>query len=88
MALSLTDSCEVKTLHLSIQTDTSTSVCVRLCVRACVCVCMCVCVCVTGVMSAHLFLPEHNPVEEELKVLVCIIDAKLLKAVEGQILHT
>ena len=40
----------------------------------------------SGVMSTHLFFPEHDPVEEELQVLICIIDAKLLKAVEGQIL--
>lgn len=42
------------------------------------------------VRLTHLLLPENHPVEEELHVLVCIIDAKLLEAVEGQILseHT
>lgn len=41
-------------------------------------------------MRTHLLLPEYDPVEEELQILVCIINAKLLKAVEGQILlyHT
>lgn len=38
----------------------------------------------TGV--THLFFPEYDLVKEELQILVCIINAKLLKAVEGQIL--
>lgn len=54
--------------------------CVKtLCVVRCVCDGMCV-------MLTHLFFPEYDPVEEELQVLICIINAKLLKAVEGQIL--
>lgn len=39
-----------------------------------------------GVTPTHQFLPEHDPVEEELQVFVCIINAELLEAVEGQIL--
>ena len=50
---------------------------------------MCVCQLLSvpaGVTLTHLFFPEYDPVEEELQVFVCIINAKLLKAVEGQIL--
>lgn len=50
---------------------------VNLCLQPFVCV---------GAGATHLFLPEYDPVEEELQVLVCIINAKLLEAVEGQIL--
>lgn len=43
------------------------------------------CVCVES-GATHLFFPEYDPVEEELQVLICIINAKLFKAVECQIL--
>lgn len=39
-----------------------------------------------GVALTHLFFLEYYPVEEELQILICIIDAKLFEAVEGQIL--
>lgn len=34
-----------------------------------------------------MFFLENDPVEKELKVLVCIIYAKLFKAVEGKFLQ-
>lgn len=37
--------------------------------------------------TAYLFFLENDPVEKELKVLICIIYAKLFKAVEGKILQ-
>lgn len=36
--------------------------------------------------ATHLLFPEYDPVEEELQVLICVINAKLFKAVECQIL--
>lgn len=38
--------------------------------------------------TAYLFFFENDPVEKELKVLICIIYAKLFKAVEGKILQS
>lgn len=38
--------------------------------------------------TAYLFFSENDPVEKELKVLICIIYAKLFKAVEGKILQS
>lgn len=38
--------------------------------------------------TAYLFFFENDPVENELKVLICIIYAKLFKAVEGKILQS
>lgn len=35
----------------------------------------------------HLFFLEYDPVEEELQILICIINAELFEAVEGQILE-
>lgn len=36
--------------------------------------------------GTHLLFFEDDPVEEELQILVCIVDAKLLKTIEGQVL--
>jgi len=38
--------------------------------------------------TAYLFFFKNDPVEKELKVLICIIYAKLFKAVEGEILQS
>lgn len=38
--------------------------------------------------TAYLFFFKNDPVEKELKVLICIIYAKLFKAVEGKILQS
>lgn len=46
---------------------------------------MCVSV-AADVMLTYLFFLEYDPVEEELQVLICIINAKLFETVEGQIL--
>lgn len=35
-----------------------------------------------------MFFFENDPVEKELKVLICVIYAKLFKAVEGKILQS
>lgn len=59
----------------------------------CSCSCIHDCICASGRLSVeadvtltHLFLLEYDPVEEELQVLICIINAELFEAVEGQIL--
>ena len=49
-------------------------------------VCVSVYVCVSVCVVTYLLFPEYDPIEEELQVLICIINAKLLKAVEGQVL--
>lgn len=41
-----------------------------------------------GTETAYLFFFENDPVEKELKVLICIIYAKLFKAVEGKVLES
>ncbi len=40
------------------------------------------------IKTAYLFFFENDPVEKELKVLICIIYAKLFKAVEGKVLQS
>lgn len=40
------------------------------------------------IKTAYLFFFKNDPVEKELKVLICIIYAKLFKAVEGKVLQS